>query len=97
MDIKDQAYRQKMEAQLKQWKAKIDLAEAQAEQVSADAKIKYADQLETINEKYEQAQEKLAALQDASEDAYKEIRQGLDRAIKELSDSMAKATNLLNQ
>jgi hypothetical protein len=97
MDIKEQAYQQKMEAQLKQWKAKIDIAEARAEQVSADAKIKYAEQLETIDEKYEQAQEKLAALQDASEDAYKEIRQGLDRAIQELSDSMSKATKLLNQ
>lgn len=97
MDIKEQAYQQKMEAQLKQWKAKIDIAEARAEQVSADAKIKYVEQLETIDEKYEQAQEKLAALQDASEDAYKEIRQGLDRAIQELSDSMSKATKLLNQ
>jgi DNA-binding ferritin-like protein len=95
MDIKEQAYQQKMEAQLKQWKAKIDIAEARAEQVGADAKIKYAEQLETINEKYEQAQEKLAELQDASEDAYKEIRQGLDKAIQELSDSMSKASNLL--
>jgi len=97
MDPKEKAYRQKMEAQLKEWKAKIDIAEARAEQVSADAKIKYAEQIETINEKYEQAQEKLAELQDSSKEAYQEIRSGLDKAVQELSDSMAEATNLLKE
>jgi chromosome segregation ATPase len=97
MDTKEKAYQQKMEAQLKEWKAKIDIAEARAEQVGADAKIKYAEQIETINEKYEQAQQKLAALQDSSKEAYQEIRSGLDKAVQELSDSMAKATNLLKE
>jgi hypothetical protein len=97
MDTKEKAYQQKMEAQLKEWKAKIDIAEARAEQVGADAKIKYAEQIETINEKYEQAQQKLAALQDSSKEAYQELRSGLDKAVQELSDSMAEATNLLKE
>ena len=46
----------KMEAQLKQWGAKLDELVARAEEVSAEAKIERRKRIEDLKAKYQAAQ-----------------------------------------
>lgn len=43
-----EAYQKKLEAQLKEWDAKLDLLSAKAQKATADARIKYENDLESL-------------------------------------------------
>lgn len=58
MNIKE-AYKQKMEAQLKEWSAQINLLEAKVENTSADLKVKYVTELSELKIKQQIAAKKL--------------------------------------
>lgn len=74
------AYVQKMKAKADEWNADLAKLEAKAKVASADAKIKYHDQIQTLRKQREEAQEKLRELQSASEGAWESLRDGMDAA-----------------
>lgn len=54
METKD-AYKQKLEAQLKEWSAQINLFAAKMENAGADVKLKYAQELDVLHAKQREA------------------------------------------
>ena len=86
------AYRQKLEARLDQWRAEIDKLEAKAVEAGADARIEYRDQLETLRGKQAEARRKLSELDDATSDAWQDLKGGIERAWTDLGDAVKKAT-----
>ena len=58
MDAKD-VYKQKREAQLKEWGAQINLLEAKAENVGADMKVKHAEIMQGLRSKQHAASEEI--------------------------------------
>ena len=81
------AYEQKLEAQLKIWQAEMDKLRAQAEKASADARLQYDKQMSELAGYQKQGKEKLRELQDANEQAWVDMRQGMEKAW----DDMTKA------
>jgi hypothetical protein len=91
-----QAYQQKMEAQLDEWSAKIDVLKAKSEKASADAKIQYHQQIENLQNKKAKAQDKLRELKEASEGAFESLKDGIDSAWDDFKNSLEEALSKLN-
>lgn len=78
MEIKD-AYKQKMEAQLKEWDAQINLLEAKMENAGADIRVKRARQLDELRAKQRAASEKMKELGKASGAAWEQVKITADK------------------
>lgn len=78
MEIKN-AYKQKMEAQLKEWSAQINLLEAKLENVGADMKVKRAEEIKALRGKQHAASEQLKELEKASADAWENVKETADK------------------
>ncbi|MBE0594451.1 MAG: coiled coil domain-containing protein [Gemmatimonadales bacterium] len=83
-----EAYRKKLEAQLAQWDAKLDLWSANARKTTADARINYENELESLKGKRAAAQKKLEELGKRSENAWEDMKDGVEKAWDEMGKAM---------
>lgn len=90
MEIQE-AYKQKMSAQLKEWNAQINLLEAKVENANADLKIKRAEALHELRAKQRTASEKMQELGKASGAAWEQIRETADKVWDDLRTGLAEA------
>ncbi|MEO8342428.1 MAG: hypothetical protein ABI536_01305 [Gallionella sp.] len=90
MEIQD-AYKQKMAAQLKEWSAQIDLLEAKAENAGADMKVKRTKQLHELRAQQHAASEKMKELGKASGAAWEQVKVTTDKIWDDLKAGVADA------
>lgn len=90
MEIQD-AYKQKMAAQLKEWDAQIDLLEARLENMSADMKVKRTEQLRALRAQQHAASEKMQELGNAGIEAWDQVRLTADKIWDDLKAGMTEA------
>lgn len=86
-----QAYQDKMDAELREWQAKIDLLKVKAEKAEASQKLKYQEEIDALQTKKQQLQEKIKALRTTSEDAWSEVKSGVDKAWNDLKSAVDRA------
>lgn len=86
-----EAYREKLEAQMREWSAKIDLLKAKADQAEAEAKIEYSKRIEDLRQRKEALQAQLAELKNAGDAAWEEIKSGVEKASAELKSAVESA------
>lgn len=91
MDEKN-AYRQKLEARLDQWRADIDKLQAKAAEASADTRLEYDEQIKKLRQQQDDARQKLKELDDASGDAWKDLKSGVEKAWDDLGQAVKNAT-----
>lgn len=85
-----EAYRKKLEAQLKEWDAKLDVLSAKAQKTTADARIKYENELESLRSRRAAAHKMLEELGKRSEDAWEDMKGGAEKVWDELGKAMEK-------
>ena len=85
------AYDQRLEAQMAEWQAKIDLLKARAERSEAENRIAYHEQVEALQQRREEIKAKLEELRDSGEDAWADIRSGTESAWKALDAAISRA------
>lgn len=90
MEIQE-AYKQKMSAQLKEWDAQINLLEAKVENAEADMKVRAARELQELRTKQHAASEKLKELGKASGEAWDQIKATTDKIWEDLKTGVADA------
>lgn len=90
------AYLEKAKAQLDEWNADLDKLEARAREAKADAKIKYDEQITAVRERRDNANQKFAEIQSASEDAWENLKQGAEDAWSSLKEAITKAKSQFN-
>lgn len=90
MDKKD-LYKDQVKAKLKEFDAKTDVLKAKAEQASASAKIEYFEALEDIKAKRKQVQASLDELSRSSDEAWQDVKKGLEQSWNTFSRSVKKA------
>jgi hypothetical protein len=90
MSMKD-AYQQKIEAQLDEWKAEIDKMKARAKKADADGQVEYYKQIEELRMKQDAARAKLSELKRAGEGAWEDLKSGMELAWDSLGDAMKSA------
>lgn len=87
------AYRQKMEAQIKEWRADIDKLKARAEKANADAKIELNRNLERVKERYDTVRDRFEELQDAGEDRFEALKKSFEAAVDEFKTTWKKTNS----
>jgi chromosome segregation ATPase len=85
-----EAYQKKLEAQLKEWDAKLDQLSAKAQKATADARITYENDLESLKSKRAAAHQTLVDLGKRSENAWEDMKDGAEKIWDELSKAMEK-------
>ncbi len=85
------AYLQKLKADLDEWNARIDTLEARAAQASGDVRLQYEQQIKSLRHQRAEVASRLAALQEATDDAWEQVKEGLDRAWADLKYGLDKA------
>jgi len=87
------AYVQKLKAKMDEWNAEIDRIEAKADQADAESKIEYEKQLEDLRAKRRDLEEKIAKLQQAGDDAWEDLKAGIDSAWDALGNALKSAAS----
>ena len=90
MSAKD-AYKQKIEAELELAQAKLAEFKAQAKSSAADARIKYSKQVDELEQKINTTKGKLKELGEASDDAWEQLKVGVESAWGSLSAAIRNA------
>lgn len=90
---KKQAYEERLRAELDEWTAKIDVLKAKADKAEAGAKIKYYETIEELQAKQTLAKDKLRRLHEASDDAWEDLKKGIQSAWSDLGDAVRSATS----
>ena len=85
-----EAYQKKFEAQLKVWDTKFDQLNAKAKVASADARIKYENELESLRSKRAAVHKTLAELGKRGESAWDDVKDGAEKAWEEMNKAMEK-------
>ena len=84
-------YQGNMEAQLSAWGAEIDKLKVRADKASADTRQGYYDQIEALHAKQASMQAKLQELKASSDDAWEDLKEGLEHSWNQVKDSFNKA------
>jgi hypothetical protein len=87
----ENAYREKMAAQLKEWGAQVDLFEAKALNVGADMKVRHAEEIARLRHKQRGALEKLQDLETASGEAWEQLKETAETIWADLKSGLADA------
>jgi hypothetical protein len=90
------AYQEKIRAQIKEMKAKMTMLEAEAEKSSADMRIKYQKSLDDLKSRFKDIEMRLDRFSNSTEDAWDEIRSGIDKSMSALRNALDKATKHIN-
>ncbi|SIO36079.1 hypothetical protein [Salinivibrio sp. ES.052] len=77
----------KLHHRLHDWNQEIDKLEAKASVASANAKADYRDSIEHMRARKEQAKTRIDELQNASDDAWDDIKQGAEQALSSLKEA----------
>lgn len=85
------AYKQKMAAQLKEWDAQINLLEAKVENAGADLKVKRTEELNELRAKQRAASEKMRELEKASGEAWEQVKEAADKIWEDIKTGVADA------
>ena len=92
MSKKDE-YFQMMESQMKKWDAEVDKLRAKSHQISADARVKYDEQLKAMRANRDAAHKKLEEMKTASESAWQNMQSGMDSAWTSMKSALEKASS----
>lgn len=83
-----QAYIEKIDATISQWKARADELKAKAREVEADQKIKYEKQARDIKLKIDAIKIKKEELRSSGEKTWHNLKEGIDHAIDEIKKAI---------
>ena len=90
MEVQE-AYKQKLAAQLHEWSAQIDLWEAKAENAGADMRVKQAEALRELRAKQHTAIDKMHEVEKASGEAWDQVKITADQIWDDLKAGVAEA------
>ena len=83
-------FREKMEAQLKDWKTKFEMLEEKATKATGETKVELVKAIDELRRKNEALKEKWNALQKESGAAWETMKEGVEKAASELKEAVDK-------
>jgi len=91
MKDKRKAYEEKIDAQLKEWKAEIALFNAKADKAKAEEKIEYYKTIETLQGKQDKARMKLLEIRTTGDDGWEDLTTGAENVWTEVNSAFQSA------
>ncbi|MFO7831153.1 MAG: coiled coil domain-containing protein [Desulfuromonadaceae bacterium] len=86
-----EAYQKKLHAELDEWSAEIEQLKAKADKEEAESQLEYYKKIEELRTMQDQARSKLAELEQAGNEAWEDLKAGLDSARDTLSNAIRSA------
>jgi predicted nuclease with TOPRIM domain len=90
VDTKE-AYLEKLQGKLDEWRAEIDRLKAKAAQSKADLKLQIDNRIKDLEAQSQEAQDKFQQLRQASGDAWEDLKGGVTRAWADLGEAVKSA------
>jgi hypothetical protein len=90
---KREEYRKRMEAQLKEWKTKIELLEAKGSEFTAATKTEFLKDMEELRKKKGVVKDKWTELQKMSGESWDSMKGGVEKASAELKSALDKVVS----
>jgi len=87
------AYSKKAQAQLDEWDADIQKLKAKADRAEANTQLEIQKQIKTLRRKQKEVGDKLAELSAAGDDAWEDLKDGLESAKDSLGSALKSATS----
>ncbi|MCW0481106.1 coiled coil domain-containing protein [Gaoshiqia sediminis] len=84
-------YIDKLSAKLKEWDADIQQLEEKMERAKTKVRADYQEELDELRARKDEAREKLREIQEASGDAWEELKVGMEKSWDILSDAFKNA------
>jgi predicted phage-related endonuclease len=84
-------YQKMAEAKLEEIVARMQQLKAQAKQGDAKVRIEFERQIEQLQDRKAQVENKLSDLKNAGEDAYAELKAGVETALGEMKSALEEA------
>ncbi|GAB4260591.1 MAG: hypothetical protein Kow0092_09520 [Deferrisomatales bacterium] len=81
-------FRQKMEQEIQEIREKLDQIRAAAEKATAEVKKETLRLVDSLGTRQKELRERAARLGDTTEEAWKGVRNGLEKAVRELKESV---------
>ncbi len=85
------AYVEKLKAQLDEWNAELDKLEAHARMAKAEERMRYESRIEALRQKEQEARKTLQQILEAKEDAWMDLKNGLESAWDSLKSTLLEA------
>jgi len=79
-----EAYQEKIEAQIKEWSAKLKEYKAKADKASADTKIQMYQTIDRLRVQKEAAQQKLTEIKAGSGESWEALKAGSEKIMGEM-------------
>ncbi len=86
-----QSYLNKLASQLQEWDKEIDVLKVKADNAKAGAKVELQTQLNELRAKRDSAQVKFKELQQAGDEAWDDIKDGVEKSWTELKGAFKSA------
>lgn len=86
-------YRQKLQAQLDEWSAELDVIRAKAAKAGAEKKIELNKQIEDLEARLASGKAKVGELAEATDDAWDSVKEGVDTAWESLRSAFSDAAS----
>jgi outer membrane protein TolC len=77
-------YKQKYEAQMHEWNAKLDVMKAQTEKLTVQAKLDVKPHLDAVHAKFDAAKARLNEIAEATDDKWDDVVKEVDHAWNDL-------------
>ncbi|MGY3944270.1 sll1863 family stress response protein [Aeromonas tecta] len=85
------AYKEKMNAQLREWSSQLNLLEAKMENMTADMRVRRAEEIQSLRVKQYAATDNMEELGRASGESWKQIKATADKMWSDLKAGLAEA------
>lgn len=91
-----EAYIGRLEVQLEEWNREMERLRINADKATTEAQAEYNKQLDELHGKQEELRAYLAELNGASNDAWHDVREGADKAWRDLDAAFKRTLARLN-
>ncbi|MHB9103168.1 MAG: DUF2934 domain-containing protein [Sulfuricella sp.] len=88
-----QAFQQKLEAQLREWDAKLEELKSKAQNAKTEIRADYEKQLEILASKRDMARTKVLELRQRTEGAWEDLKGGAEKAWEEMRKALDHITS----
>jgi chromosome segregation ATPase len=88
-----QAYVDKIEGQLKEWRASLDKLEAKAQQAEAGARVEYEKQITDLKARSAAVETELKKLKESPDNTWQTLKEGMEKAYNDLKESVQEVTS----
>lgn len=89
---KKQAYEERLQAQLEEFNAKINILKTKVSKADPSVQLSYYETIEKLSLRRELAKSKLNELKNAEDETWEELKDGMEKAWSDLSAAIRAAT-----